>query len=443
MKKAKKVFQVTAAAALAMVMSVSLFGCSGDNNEPAVDEDGNTIVQVMVHVAQQSAEGMAYNRITDSFNASDTAKENKIRVRVKYSPRSNSATGYETELIAMMNQGTLPDIITFDAPNTWSYASSGILEDITDLISQETQNDFFEISKNTYEGKLYGLPIQESSAGIYYNKKIFREAGLLNRVENMTADNAWTIAEFESICAELKDDCELPIDLQLYMANDETATYLLYPFILAQGGSFLSEDGMTATGYLDSAATIAAFQKIRNWADSGYTSYDASDVGFYTGQYAMYLSSGWSIPEIRNQYTQQLGEDWGILPYPKGTRAASATGSWSFGMTTQCASREETAIVLEWLVSTDSSVSITDATGMIPARKSAIEHKNYTAGSPEYLLYDQLNKTGTVRPGTIAYPEFSSAFRGIVNGLRNDSNASSIVSTQTTTLQNNLDRYER
>lgn len=443
MKKAKKVFQVTAAAALAMVMSVSLFGCSGDNNEPAVDEDGNTIVQVMVHVAQQSAEGMAYNRITDSFNASDTAKENKIRVRVKYSPRSNSATGYETELIAMMNQGTLPDIITFDAPNTWSYASSGILEDITDLISEGTQNDFFEISKNTYEGKLYGLPIQESSAGIYYNKKIFRDAGLLNRVENMTADNAWTIADFESICAELKDDCALPIDLQLYMANDETATYLLYPFILAQGGSFLSEDGMTATGYLDSAATIAAFQKIRNWADSGYTSYDASDVGFYTGQYAMYLSSGWSIPEIRNQYTQQLGEDWGILPYPKGTRAASATGSWSFGMTTQCASREETAIVLEWLVSTDSSVSITDATGMIPARKSAIEQKNYTAGSPEYLLYDQLNKTGTVRPGTIAYPEFSSAFRGIVNGLRNDSNASSIVSTQTTTLQNNLDRYER
>ena len=443
MKKAKKVFQVTAAAALAMVMSVSLFGCSGDNNEPAVDEDGNTIVQVMVHVAQQSAEGMAYNRITDSFNASDTAKENKIRVRVKYSPRSNSATGYETELIAMMNQGTLPDIITFDAPNTWSYASSGILEDITDLISEGTQNDFFEISKNTYEGKLYGLPIQESSAGIYYNKKIFRDAGLLNRVENMTADNAWTIAEFESICAELKDDCALPIDLQLYMANDETATYLLYPFILAQGGSFLSEDGMTATGYLDSAATIAAFQKIRNWAGSGYTSYDASDVGFYTGQYAMYLSSGWSIPEIRNQYTQQLGEDWGILPYPKGTRAASATGSWSFGMTTQCASREETAIVLEWLVSTDSSVSITDATGMIPARKSAIEQKNYTAGSPEYLLYDQLNKTGTVRPGTIAYPEFSSAFRGIVNGLRNDSNASSIVSTQTTTLQNNLDRYER
>lgn len=429
---------------LASAVCVSLFGCAPDTKgEPVVDEAGNTIIQIMVHVAQQSAEGMAYSRITDSFNASDTAKENKIRVRVDYSPRSTSATGYETELIAMMNQGNLPDIITFDAPNTWSYASAGILSDITDLISQETQNDFFEISKNTYEGKLYGLPIQESSAGIYYNKAIFRKAGLLDRVESMTADNAWTIAEFENICAELKDDCELPIDLQLYMANDETATYLLYPFILAQGGSFLSEDGMTATGYLNSAVTIAAFQKIRNWVDSGYTSYDASDVGFYTGKYAMYLSSGWSIPEIRNKYTQQLGEDWGILPYPKGVSAASATGSWSFGMTTQCASTEEAAIVLEWLVSTESSVTITDATGMIPARKSAIEEKNYAVGSPEYLLYDQLNKTGKTRPGTVAYPEFSSAFRGIINGLRNDSNATSIVTSQTTTLQNNLDRYGR
>lgn len=429
----------------AAVMSLSFFGCTeaGSGSEPEVDESGNTIVKVMVHVAEQSAEGKAYKRVTDNFNSSDTAKENSIRVRVEYKPRSTSATGYETELIAMMNQGNLPDIITFDAPNTWSYAEAGILADITDKISEETQNDFFAISKNTYEGKLYGLPIQESSAGIYYNKKIFREAGVLSRVENMTASNAWTIADFESICAALKGKCDLPVDLQLYRASDETATYLLYPFILAQGGSFLSEDGMTATGYLNSAATVAAFQKIKNWVNSGYTSYNADDVGFYTGKYAMYLSSGWSIPEIRNQYTQQLGDDWGILPYPKGTASASATGSWSFGITTQSKSVEKAAIVLEWLVSADSSVTITDATGMIPARQSAIDAKNYTQGSPEYLLYDQLVTTGKTRPGTVAYPEFSSAFRGIINGMRNSDSVETIISTQTATLQSNLNRYGR
>lgn len=438
----KKFFVGLISVIMAAVFCFSFTACNKNGGEPETDESGNTIVKIMVHVAEQSAEGKAYKQVTDSFNVSDVAKSEKIKVRVEYKPRSNSATGYETELINMMNNGNLPDIITFDAPNTWSYADAGILKDITGLISQETQDDFFAISKNTYEGKLYGLPIQESSAGIYYNKAIFRNAGILDRVENMTADNAWTVSEFESICAQLVGRCDLPVDLQLYKANDETATYLLYPFILAQGGSFLSADGMTATGYLDSNATKSAFQKIKNWVTSGYTSYDASDVGFYTGKYAMYLSSGWSIPEIENQYAQQLGDDWGILPYPKGMTSASATGSWSFGMTTQTKSAENAAVVLEWLVSTDSSVTITNATGMIPARQSAIELKNYEVGSPEYVLYDQLVKTGKTRPGTVAYPEFTSAFQGIINDLRNNGDVSAVVSAQTTTLQNNLDRYK-
>ena len=433
-------------ALLAVLMAFSFIGCGGGGPEEEVDADGNTIIDMMVHVAQQSAEGMAYNRITDAFNSSDAAKENKIKIRVDYSPRSTSATGYETELGNMLNNGTLPDIITFDAPNTWNYAENGILADITDLIAEETQSDFFEISKNTYNGKLYGLPIQESSAGIYYNKAIFRSAGLLSEVEKMTVDNAWTMTQFESICNRLKGKCDLPVDLQLYNANDEMATYLLYPFILAGGGTFLSSDGMTATGYFDSAATVAAFDRLRNWVNNGYTSFDASNVGFYTGRIAMYLSSGWSIPEIRNQYTQELGNDWGILPYPKGDTgiAASATGSWSFGMTTQCATPEKAAVVLEWLVSTDSSVAITDATGMIPARRSAVERKGYTPGSPEYVLYDQLNKTGKTRPGTIAYPEFSSRFRAVINQIREGTQTTSaIVSGQAAQLQEYLGRYDR
>lgn len=267
-------------------------------------------------------------------------------------------------------------------------------------------------------------------------------------MENMTVDDAWTMREFESICARLVGKCDLPVDLQLYNANDEMATYLLYPFILAGGGTFLSSDGMTATGYFDSAATVAAFDRLRGWVNNGYTSFDASNVGFYTGKIAMYLSSGWSIPEIRNQYTQQLGDDWGILPYPKGDGdtgiAASATGSWSFGMTKQCATPEKAAIVLEWLVSTDSSVAITDATGMIPARRSAVEEKGYTAGSPEYVLYDQLNKTGKTRPGTIAYPEFSSRFRGVINQIREGKLATpAIVSGQASQLQEYLERNGR
>lgn len=139
----KKLLFSALAVLLAAAMSVTFFACK-KNDEPETDASGNTIVKIMVHVAEQSAEGKAYKQVTDSFNVSETAKSNKIKVRVEYKPRSNSATGYETELINMMNNGNLPDIITFDAPNTWSYADAGILKDITELISEDTQSDFLK-----------------------------------------------------------------------------------------------------------------------------------------------------------------------------------------------------------------------------------------------------------------------------------------------------------
>ena len=43
---------------------------------------------------------------------------------------------------------------------------------------EDIKDEFFEGSINTYDGKIYGLPIQESSAGFYYNKDLFKKAGI-------------------------------------------------------------------------------------------------------------------------------------------------------------------------------------------------------------------------------------------------------------------------
>lgn len=88
----KKLLFSALAVLLAAAMSVTFFACK-KNDEPETDASGNTIVKIMVHVAEQSAEGKAYKQVTDSFNVSETAKSNKIKVRVEYKPRSNSATG--------------------------------------------------------------------------------------------------------------------------------------------------------------------------------------------------------------------------------------------------------------------------------------------------------------------------------------------------------------
>ena len=410
----------------------------GGDDTPSTDSEGNTIVKIMFHVDKSSTEGQAYQKRINAFNAA--YKDQKIKAQAIFKARSAGASGYETELQNNQLEGTLADIITFDAPNTAAYASAGLLYDISDLISEEEQEKFFSLNK--YNGKLYGLPIQESSAGFFYNKKIFNAAGI--DVSGYTAENPWTLEQFKDVCARLKaHGVDYAVDMRLDATKDETAPYLLYPFIYATGGEFVSEDGYTARGYYNSKETQAGFQFIKDLISSGYTSYSIGATDFFTGKVGMYLSSGWTIPDLDNKYREIFAsrDDWGLLPYPKGVEAASATGSWSYAITNNHhTDKTATLELLKWMTSAESSEAITNATGMIPARRDVV--KNYQPGSPEYTLLKQLELSGRERPVTVAYPTFSTTFNQIIYGLGNG-NVSDLVNNATNTLQDAMDKVKK
>ncbi len=437
----KKIWTSIIATMLVVASLLGMVACNsgnGGSGDGETDADGNTIVKIMFHVDKTSTEGQAYQKRIDAFNAA--YKDKKIKAQGVFKARSAGASGYETELLNNQIEGTLADIITFDAPNTAAYANSGLLYDISNLISAEEQNQFYSLNK--YNGKLYGLPIQESSAGFYYNKKIFSAAGI--DVSRFTADNPWTFDEFKAVCAQLKEKAPgiTPVDMRIDATKDETAPYLLYPFIYAAGGNFVSDDGYTANGYYNSAATVSGFQFIKDLISAGYTSYAIGATDFFTGKVGMYLSSGWTIPDLDNKYKEVFAsrDDWGILPYPKGTVAASATGSWSYAITNNHHEDKTAALeLLKWMTSAESSKAITDATGMIPARKDAV--KNYTQGSPEYTLLKQLDLSGKERPVTVAYPTFSKTFNMVIAGL-GKGDVQTLLNSATNELQTEMDRLE-
>ena len=433
----KKILTSIISIMLVLSMMFGMTACDDNNGgENVVDADGNTIVKIMFHVDKSSTEGQAYQKRINAFNAA--YKDKKIKAQAIFKARSAGASGYETELLNNQLEGTLADIITFDAPNTAAYAKSGLLYDISKLISADEQANFYSL--NMYEGKLFGLPIQESSAGFFYNKKIFRDAGI--DVSAYTAENPWTFEQFLDVCAQLKAHGKTPVDMRIDATKDETAPYLLYPFIYAAGGSFTSEDGYTATGYYNSDATAKGFQFIKDLISMGYTSYAIGATDFFTGKVGMYLSSGWTIPDLDNKYRENFAsrDDWGLLPYPKDVYSASATGSWSYAITNNHHT-DKTAILelLKWMTSAESSKAITDATGMIPARKDVVT--NYEAGSPEYTLLKQLELSGKERPVTVAYPTFSTTFNQVIAGLGN-SDVYSLLNSSTNTLQTEMNRLK-
>ena len=434
----KKFLKKTAFLAMATLTAFGVVACGGGGDDGGVDASGNTVVKVMFHVDLSSNEGMAYKKRVDAFNAA--YKEEKIKISASYIARSAGATDYEQKLIGMQNEGNLPDIITFDAPNCASYAHSEILYDISNLIPGDVKEDF--VTVNEYKGKLYGLPIQESSAGFFYNKQMFEQAGV--NVSAYTVENPWTFAEFKEVCKKLKDSgVATPVDMRLYDTKDEMATYLLYPLIYTAGGEYLSEDGLTATGYFNSNATKSGFQFIKDLVESGYTSYSINGTDFFDKKVGMYLSSGWTIPELDIKYRENFPsrDSWGLLPYPKASasaQGASATGSWSYGITNNH-HKDKTAIVkaLLYLVSSESCKAITDATGMIPSRKTA--QTTYADGTPESVLLKQLALTGRERPVTVGYPQFTVNFRQVIYGMK-DKDLGALLDEKAAALQLELNK---
>ena len=431
----KKLLTAILSVILALILSFGMTACGGNPEDESTDKDGNTIVKIMFHVDKSATEGQAYQKRINAFNAA--YKDRKIKAQAVFKARTAGASGYETELLNNQIEGTLADIVTFDAPNTAAYAKSGLLYDISNLISSEDQAKFYSLNK--YDGKLYGLPIQESSAGFFYNKKLFNQAGV--NVSGFSAESPWTFEQFKAVCAQLKGVCT-PVDMRIDAVKDETAPYLLYSFIYAAGGSFTDSTGYVANGYYNSKETAKGFQFIKDLITAGYTSYEIGATDFFTGKVGMYLSSGWTIPDLDNKYKEHFKnrDEWGLLPYPKDTIAASATGSWSYAITNNHHT-DKTAIVelLKWMTSAESSKAITDATGMIPARKDV--QNNYAVGTPEYTLLKQLELSGKERPVTVAYPTFSTTFNQVITGLKT-SEVSVLLAAATNTLQLEMDKLQ-
>ena len=428
--------KITGLTMLSVILALTACGGGGGGDDPAGGEtDGVAKIKIRFHVDSKSSEGVAYKKLVDAFNIEF---KDEIKVTPSFVARTAGDSAYERQLSTDMVEGSLPDIITFDAPNCAAYASKGYLYDFTNELSEAEKNVYYTL--NTYNSKVYGIPIQESSAGFYYNKNLFNQAGI--DVSGVTVDNPWTYDQFKDVCNKLSKLSGItPVDMRMDATRDETATYLLYPFIYASGGSFVDSTGLIAKGYFNSDGSKRGFQFLKDIVDARYTNYGIGATDFFTGKVGMYLSSGWTISDFNDYKSTFPNRDaWGLLPYPKDVTSASANGSWSFAIGNN-SRKDKTPVVklLKYLTNKNSSKSITDATGMIPANKEV--ETNYAPNSAEDVLYQQLQKTSVARPTTVGYPQFSSAFSQVISGLR-ENNVSSLVDDKANTLQNELNKIK-
>ena len=423
-------------AAIATVAALSLTGCSNNSQSGS---SNNKNVTMWVHFSNTDPEGKALQKNINDFN-----KENKhgYKAKVQYIPRSGSGGGYEDKINAALNSGSLPDVLTLDAPNTAAYAHSKIIQPIDKYITNKDDILPTIIKQGTYKGKLYAAGYSESSIGFYYNKKMFKEAGIKDS-EIATLQHPWTWTQFKDICKRLKNHFHEPAINMNLNDHSEMALYSLAPFVWSAGGSITNPAGTKAVGYFNSKQTTSAFQLIQDMVKDGYTTISPKDKGFETGKYAMMMTGTWEVQTLQNQYKNL---QWGVMPYPVSPathKEVSPTGSWQYAMSSAAKNKKAAGALINFLMSKKCMYRSDMANTVLPARKSVSKMMMPNVNEQMRFFIKQNQTTGHARPVLVNYPQVTRTFADTVQNVtlyKKNPNVQKVMNEQAKVIQKYLEK---
>ncbi|WP_246083588.1 extracellular solute-binding protein [Nonomuraea diastatica] len=202
-----------------------------------------------------------------------------------------------------------------NGPNFQLYASNGVMKPIEEQVDTSVYPKQL-VDLYTYEGKLYGLPKDMDTVGVWYNKTLFGAA----KVKHPADD--WTWADFKEAAAELTDPAK-----GVYAVGAQLTSFQEYQYntIYQAGGHVISPDGKKS-GY-DDPKTI---EGLRFWTDliAAKQSPDLKTMTdtaplqlFEAGKLAMYWGGSWDVAEFTaNDYTKDKVD---VAPLPKGEKQAT------------------------------------------------------------------------------------------------------------------------
>jgi len=214
-----------------------------------------------------------------------------------------------------------PDVAFVNASDTADYASRGALIDLSNYIDRSEvvdPTDYVEAFKTfvTYEDKMWGLPMDGESTGLFYRTDMFEAAGIDH------PPTTWD--EFEADAAALTDESKNQYGYELFASE---AAYYWYPWLYQAGGDLLTEDGKDIAFTSDEAKSAAEFYvNLTKYSPQDYLNSNSYDgrVAFAEGQVGMYMAGAWLAGVLSDEFPDIDGK-WASAPLPDGAAGCKTT----------------------------------------------------------------------------------------------------------------------
>jgi len=303
----KKFARRISGAALAATAALALAACSSSGSSGG--SSGATTLKLVVAdygTGPSNASAKYWDGIVTAFEKANP----DIKVNVTSIPWTN----FDQQVQTMIQNKQYPDITEGDYFS--NYAKDGLLYSASDVLSKPDNLLPAFKEQGTYNGTQYGMPFTTSSRTLFYNKKMFTQAGI------SAAPQTW--ADVQADAAKITKLGKVGFGLPLG-AEEAQAESLLW--MLGDGGGYQT-DGKYS---INSAPNVAAFTFLKGLVAAGDTEPNPGTVNrtdlwqeFAQGKVGMINGSPALIPIIQSAGVLQAS-DWTSVPIAGKTGPLTTT----------------------------------------------------------------------------------------------------------------------
>jgi multiple sugar transport system substrate-binding protein len=242
--RARRLMLACLAAAGAILV---LAACGGSSNDKSPSAGGNAASVddgTKITMWTRAATSAYSQLLVDAYN-----KGHKNQVKLTVIPTDS----YQPKIAAAAGGRSLPDVLSADVVFVPNYASKGLLADLTSRVNALKFKDALapgHIKASTYQSKIYAVPHDIDLSAMFYNKVLFKKAGLDPEKPPTTVK--------EMVAAARKINA-LGGGIHGFYFGGNCGGCLLFttwPMIWASGGTVLNDDGTQSTVNNDQAAQI-------------------------------------------------------------------------------------------------------------------------------------------------------------------------------------------
>ncbi len=270
---------------------------------------------------------------------------------------------YYAKLNALVAAGETPDcFIVSPGPNLDVYVDPGIAADLTDYIKADGWIDTFNggegaFSQQTYDGKIYAVPLNIAAACVFYNTEMFETAGIT------TMPTDWN--GMLDACEKLQSAGYTPLTIS---AGTAWCLSMLAGYICdSEGVDLAAIDGGTASwldaNVVNATNKLVEISKYFQPTAAGDTN-DVATANFYNEEAAMLIQGSWAIAQI-NGANPDFESKCGVFAFP-GTDGRVIAKSDSLAMSANTEHPEAVIAFMKYFTDDTAQKYTAEVGGKIP-----------------------------------------------------------------------------